>query len=415
LLILAYAIWFFRIFVIRQDPLPRLGPLSGFFGVLIFARFASLMYAPDKTLAVYDAIHMTKFALLAFWIAHHVRRKQLGWVVVCLLFGIVLESPIALYERVTGNVGIGRAKFNANDAGFGQQYEVIGLDQIRAEGTTLDSHSLGLYYSMLLTLPFILMMLRTVRPWLRIGSFALFVLGALGLVVTFSRSSWVTCAVCLSLALGIVVLLWGEGKAVPLALTCLLALTLLFPRGYSYIYDRMFNSPPEIMAERADMNRTGREIWLRYPLFGYGWMNGLDLMEDPALTIHGNGEQPVHNLFLIIGSDMGLLGFFGFFGMIATACAFCIRPMRGEDMLVRCLALTVLLGLLGYVLHGWAAGPTYKDAVPFCLFWTYLALARSFDRLMTEGRQARSPVVDPPTAGGDARTVRRGQGATHPC
>ncbi len=387
---LALVSWFIRVVVTRREPLPKPGAVAFFFLLMQTGRLGSLVNSPKPALALYDGIHAAKFALIGFWIAHHIRREQLAVLFTCLLFGIVVEGPIALYERATGNVGIGRLKFNASAADFGRQYSVLGLDQVRAEGTTFDSHSLGLYLAMLLPLALLLMMQRSLPSRHRLMLLALFVLGSAALVVTFSRSSWVACAIALFLTTLVLIFLWGEAKALPLVLVLLLALTLLYPRGYSYVHDRLMNSPPEIMQERADMNRTGREIMLRYPLFGYGWLNGLDLLEDPAITVHGNGEQPVHNLLWIIGSDMGLFGAVGFFGMIGVGMLSCLSPLVRGDFQVRSLALGILAGLFAFLLHGWTTGTVYLDPVPYYLFWVELALAQSLHRLMTES-QRRTP------------------------
>lgn len=390
LLLFGYLQWFCQIFVARVRALPPLGILDGLFAVVFVSQCLSLLGAPDRELAFFDVVYNLKFFLIYFYVAHKVERRHLRWIVALLLMGLLVESPIALYERISGNVGIGRTKGDFGAGQFGGQYEVPGLEQIRAEGTTKDSHTLGEYFAMLLPLALVFLVVENVRPLWRVLLGVLTVAGLGGLVVTFSRAGWFSFLFAAMVVMGVVFFSWRRGAAAAVVIFGALVLSIAYPKVYEYAFNRIVEAPREIMQTRYDLNWTAIDIWSTNWLLGYGPGNYMEALTDPRINVLGEDWLPVHNAFLYIASESGAFAAVAFFAMIGVAMKRCWRLRNDADVLVRGLAVAIVAGLFAYVLDG-LTNPTFREAEPYTLFWTYLGLSVALTRISA----AREPPLPP--------------------
>jgi O-antigen ligase len=387
LILEAYLFWFFQIFVARKESIPRLQKVDYLLLLLIFGQFISLIGAPDKLLGTFDIVYNIKHGLIYFFIAHKVRVRHLKWVVVLILFAILVESSLAFFERITGMASIGLSKGAVESAEFGEQYAVPGIEhELRAAGTTNDSHTLGLYYTMILPLPFVLMMMPFLSRPVRGALSAILILGIIGLIVTFSRSSWMGFAFAATFALGIILLLWKQGRAALIVVAIVLATVLLYPKIFGYVHTRLLEAPSEIMEARYQTNWTALNIWRHHFLFGYGPGNYMEALNDPGETVIGSEDLFVHNAFLWIAAELGLFGLITFFGTIFYAMSRCYKALKSESLLFRGLALAILSAFLGYLVEG-LTNPLFRETVPYAQLWIYIGLSMSFERLQQENRK----------------------------
>jgi len=390
MLLMAYLVWFAQIFVTKKEPLPRLRKVDYFIILLIFSQIMSLLGAPSKLVGIFDIIHNIKHVMLYYFIAHKVKRSHLRWIVVLLLFAILLESSLALYERATGKTGIGVNKGRASsrvDSAIGTQKKVPGIvEQIRAEGTTFDPHVLGEYYSMILPVPFVLMMMRQWKLRIRFALAIILIIGIGGLLVTFSRSGWLSFGISSTFALGIIVFSWKQTKAFLIAIVLFAIVSISYPQGFEYLFVRLFRAPSELLTERFQMNKTALGIWRQNFFFGYGTGNYLYALEESDVPVYENVDRsttffPVHNLFLYLVSEIGLFGMIGFYGPVILTMLKCWTLRKCQDPLIRGLSLAILTGLLGYLLDG-LTNPLGRALVPYAQLWVYLAICMSFSRML---------------------------------
>lgn len=392
----AYTVWFCQVFIARSKPLPKLRGVDCFIILLLLGQLVSTIGTRDKQLAIFDIIYNFKYILMYLFIAHNVKRYHVKWIITIILFAIVLESTIALYERNSGNVGIGRAKGRSAsrvDSAIGIQTKVPGIiEQIRAEGTTAEPHILGEYFAMILPLPFVLIMTPGLRMRWRFVVLVVLVMGVGGLVVTFSRSGWLSFAIATVFALGVIVFLWKQWKALVISGLICVVVSLSYPKVYEYLFIRVFKAPKELLTSRFDMNRTALSIWQSNFFFGYGPGNYMHALEDPDVTVYEFMDRshvfyPVHNMFLYIASEYGLCGVIAFFGTIFTSIIYCWKMIRCNDLLMRALALAIMTGLIAYLLDG-VTNCLSRQTVPYAQLWVYLGLAMSFKRILSEGTSA---------------------------
>ena len=388
LIIGAYTVWFARIFIARKELPVKLKKIDYCILLLIFSQAISLFAATNRLLVLFDITYNIKHALIYFFIAHKVKRRHLMWIIIILLLVIPLESTIALYEHNSGNVGLFSAKGNIRSKDFGTQYQVIGIGQYtRACGTTIDSHTLGLYYTLLLPITLVLIMTpQLLRPSIWLILVGIFIFGLIGLVVTFARSGWLSFTISTVFLLAFITFSWKQYKVIIITIMIFLAaipVTFMFPQICEYIQIKLFEAPYELIQARLDMALTALRMWSKHFLFGAGAGNYMLALDDPSLTISFYDNNVVHNAYLYIAAEIGLFGLISFYSIILIAMVRCWKMLKCEDLLIRILALAIFTGFIGYLLDG-LTNPLFRQAVPYAQLWIYLGLSMSLARLSEE-------------------------------
>jgi len=147
ILLLAYLMWFGQVFITKTKPLPRIGGIDVIIILFIMVQIIASFFALNKLLAIFEIIYTIKHILIYFFIKNTVKRKHLKGIVLLILFTVLFESGFAAFERVSGVANLAATKGDTSSETFGKQYTVPGIeDELRAAGTTNDSHSLGLYF-----------------------------------------------------------------------------------------------------------------------------------------------------------------------------------------------------------------------------------------------------------------------------
>lgn len=398
LLILAYMSWFARVFIVLKEPLPRLDKIDFFIILLIFVQLISLIKAPDKTIGSLDIIYNVKFVLLYFFIKNKVQHKHLKIIIMLFMFTIFLETSFAFMERYTGITNIASTKGDTTSEDFGSLYTVPGIEQeTRASGTTNDPHTLGLYLSMLLPIPFAFLLLPTFKPFGRVVMGGFLVFGICGLVVTFSRSAWLSFGIASTLVLCISVFSWKQGKAVLWVLMITLAISVAYPKTYKIMYNRIVDAPSDIMESRYDMVWTALDIWHQNLLFGYGAGNYMTALHDPDIReqhVSARTELPVHNMLLYITAELGLFGAIAFFGIILIAMRHCWQLIKCKNLLIRGLSVSIIAGFIAYLVDG-INNPMFREITPYAQLWVFVGLAMASVRISKEEHREVSDLETP--------------------
>ena len=380
LIVIAYLCWFLKIFVIREEPLPKLAKIDFFIILLLSVQWISLLGAPNKMLAFFDIVYNVKHALIYFYLAHKIKRRHLQWIINFILLAIILQGALAVYERTSGNVGIGNTKGNISSSVFGTQGEVPGVeDEVRGSGTTLDSHSLGLYLSMVLPIPFVFLLMQYFKPSRKFFLLIVFLLGVSGLIVTFSRSGWLSFALTSLVSTWIIFFSWKHDREFIVVVGLLFILIPLYPKFYSILDKKLMNAPSALVDVRFEMAKTAIDIWSKNPFFGYGPANYLEAITDPEIVNTGHygemADRPVHNSYLWIAAELGLFGLLAYGGIIAIAMRNCFKLIDNDDGLTRGISLALLAGFFGYLLDG-ITNMMFREAVPYAQLWLYIALSQ---------------------------------------
>ncbi len=155
----------------------------------------------------------------------------------------------------------------------------------------------------------------------------------------------------LSLTAGIAVLMVATPMAKRLktlllgAFLVVMATSLLAGR----VGDRFKSMDDESNRERIKSLVTGAEMFIRRPAFGFGW--GTSPKHFYEITGHGrllSEARPlsVHNTFLQLLAEMGMMGFFAYLSLYLTVLVSILQVVRARGTIGRfCLASFVILSL----------------------------------------------------------------------
>ena len=391
-----YLSWFFRIFVLKEEKLPRLNSIDLFALVFLLAYVISIPGAPKPYLGFHATVYLVKFLLLYLYISRNFKERHIYWFIASLLFAVLLESALGTIQYTTGKlVGLGLDKGIGDSLNY--QYVIPGTEQWwRATGTTYDSHTLGLYLAMIIPFMFILFFRPNMRFELRFLFAGALTLALATLIMTFTRSGWIACAVSMALALVLLAFVWREGRVIPFLAIGFFLFLLSSPWSLRVIIDRFALSPIETLTVRLQGFEVALYIWSKNWLVGSGAGNYIELLY--KYSYGWNYDLIVHNTILWIGSEMGILGLIGFYGAIIAAMRRYWRLAFGPRTLIAYVSFGAFIALVAFVVEGMAT-PIHREPTTYTMFWYLIALSVALPRIQ-EDAEART---DLPAAIGPVR------------
>jgi len=119
-------------------------------------------------------------------------------------------------------------------------------------------------------------------------------------------------------------------------------------------------------------------LFLRSPVIGVGYGNFRDLYSLPGIA---SGVFDVHNLYLQLLSETGLIGFIAFCGLIVLVIGRCLRNLRLRNHDLRTIVNFAALGaVVALLLHGFVDFLFIVSPQFTALFWLILGLVVASDR-----------------------------------
>jgi hypothetical protein len=323
------------------------------------------------------------FYLLANASFFGMSRKIINLFAFCIMASSLFQSVVATFQYFTqkavGLKRLGELSLNAPGVNPSSIYSVDGslsfFDHIlspaqgrhvmRAFGTLADPNLLGGF--MALSILATIYLYVTSRLRLRfLLSLALFA-QVFTLVITFSRSAYLGALACSSVYIAYY---WVKTKQQrPVALRLVMTLLLCFILSSVFFYPQLkgrggYVNYKETVAESSDAERLvyqkiAMQMIRQKPFLGVGFNNYvLRMQEFTKDKLPAEFSHPVHNIFLLIGAETGLLGLalfsFVFFRQLITL----FKRGCSNEMLFLALSL-VLLCLLGQCSHyllSWQSG-----------------------------------------------------------
>ena len=373
-LIALYLTWFYRIFVARIQPLPRLYFVDLIVAGSLLVHFLGTIGAQDTFLA-YGAIeYLLKHLMFYFYLSRNLRPAHLPWLVAAICFAIVGEAGFGAYQHFTGKlVGFALDKGAGSASNLSYQYSIPGLGSTnRATGTLYDSHAFGNYMGMLLPFPYILFMTPWMRPFLRWFFALVTTLGGLALVLSYSRSAWVATAIALVIGTVLAVIMWREATGIVVASVVAFFAIGTSPWTVKYIYDRFANSPIGTLTSRFKQYKVAFTIWQRFPFFGTGPNNYLNALK--RYDYLWLKELPVHDVMLQILAENGLFGLCCYLALIFSVLMRLFKTAWSRKDLAGRLAMAAFIGVFSGFLDGFT-DPLFREPTVFVTFWVFVSLA----------------------------------------
>ncbi|MFZ5569583.1 MAG: O-antigen ligase family protein [Thermodesulfobacteriota bacterium] len=275
-------------------------------------------------------------------------------VVVLLLVVGMLQSLIGLAQYVTGGK-LGLAMFGEAERSFFEMRAGAGTVS-RVAGTLGHPNKLAVFLNLLLQMNFALFFAGLSRR-VKLALCIPFALMGLTMLLTYSRGGW------LGLALGgTVVLYWCLAKnsrnrlfSVVL-MTVFLGIFLIVVIGsVQSVKRRLFEDDYGTAALRIPMSVVALNIIRHFPLTGVGLNNYTAVIErhdTTAMAVSYDFPRPVHNEFLLIAAEQGLIGLGLFLVILAQMFIVLFRTARSPGAPFRSwVTIGFFGGWLGWCLH----------------------------------------------------------------
>ncbi len=331
---------------------------SGRFAYIVFCaavisvQALSFLNTKILSLSLYEFLKQVVAFGFFYYLVNNIDSKRIvKSMLVMLLIGAMLSSFVGIVQYLTGkSLGLGIL----GESGIFYNQSVVGSSQLikRVSGLMGHANMFGMYIALILPVAFVLS-LSDISRRMRLFAFAATMVCGLGLILSFSRGAIIGFAV----ALGIILIarkshLFRAYNRRLVSFYCFLAVTAIVLFGYQ-IYSRFAASPPDQVSLRFLLNRTAIKMILEHPFFGVGLNNfSIQLATFNSQEIYPWVRYPVHNYYLLVASEAGLLSlafFVSFLGMVLRL-GFRIDKYC-QDIFLRDAVLGMSAGLVAILIH----------------------------------------------------------------
>ncbi len=301
---------------------------------------ATIITAPNAERVGYELWSLAQ-VIVTVWLIRDAIRTRADWrfVVQVMIAGLLLQGVIMIALRANGS-SVSLGVINGT---------VDVTDNLRVGGTLGSANAAAsfLAMSMLICLSAFFATKRWAYKLLAAVALAL---GLVAIVFTLSRGGW------LSLCAGLLVFL-AVGlarrliKPAPLLLAGALLAGLLAPFS-ARILERVTNDDQGNALARVRLNELALEMIADSPLIGTG-LNNFDVAMQSYLTPDYGGIwlYTVHNRYLLIWSEMGLVGLAAFLGIFVVALYHGWRAVRHSDAPLAKICLGLCASLVVILVH----------------------------------------------------------------
>ena len=381
-----YVIWFIRS-ITRTEPAPvSTRGLIALAGVLIAATVAC-MGSHDQFFASFDLFALATSMLIFVYVSSDLRKlREVQLILVLLVFSGGFQWMIAVAQYLTGST-LGLEYFGTGKTLYGY----AGLEAVsRVSGLVGNPNHLAMFIGLVLPLSvsllFTLMSGRT-RFFLIVAVF----FEVAGLGVTFSRGG------IIGSGLGITAVVifhlsrrMGLTRALFMTFASALLLAVFLVVVPNPIYKGLTRTE-ETAYGRWPLAKIAATMISHHPLFGIGLNNFTHASRQYDFTpeqISAAWNSPVHNLFLFIAGEIGLVGLTCFLIFILRVVTALTPALRSLDPFILSVGTGLIFSLMAFFIHAQVDYSIWTQNRPF---WLLLGLSVSVGRFAKSAPLVASP------------------------
>lgn len=325
-----------------------------FIVIIIFIIF-NFHYAVNLYAALYKLIKIIEFTLLIWWIKKHISIKNdINSITNVLSLTIIWQSVLAILQwfkqgAIFGYYFYGEQPYTVANLGI-KFVNYFGALKIPPYGTFPHPNVLAGFLTISLT--FILIFTYQKKTKLKNNLFAYYfllialILGTIALFLTFSYPAWLVWLCVMGYWL------WERIHSRPLS-KCFLLFILCFML-IAFCFMLKYGESTSF-SRRSQLNMIAINMWLSSPLTGVGLNNFIPRMEEFGQIVGSTRFlQPVHNIFLLVLTETGIIGVFSILYLVFRVInKKRPKPESGNWQLVAGNWLLAAIIFLGLFDHYW--------------------------------------------------------------
>ncbi|MDP8923312.1 MAG: O-antigen ligase family protein [Chloroflexota bacterium] len=377
-----YALWAMELLARRRHPVRPAIRASLPLGLYVAVAALSILVSYDLELAGVEVFLLGQMFLVYLYVVSTVRtRRDLLFVVALLVAGLAFEGLLMVLLRFGGETiripGL-MARVDVSTAAQGNAY--------RLGGTIGGANPAAAYLSLLLG-PTLGILLAPLGRWYRRLALLALGFGVLALILTLSRGGWLAFALTASIVGGLAIRRGWLSPSVPFVAAGVAAILVFALQDV--VIARLVQDDQGSAHSRIPLMALAFRIIQDHPLLGIGANNFAPVMLD-YVTLNfseygGDWLFVVHNKYLLVWAETGLVGLLAFVGFLATTL---VRGWRGwqlGDPLLSPLALGFTAAIAAHLLH--MAVDLFSGRPQVQTLWLCAALIAVIDRLGREERR----------------------------
>lgn len=354
----------------RYTPNTRFFIVASIFGFLFIA-IMSLLWSKDYELSLYSIFKIVEAIALFFFILNfHLDFKKIAWVLASSGF---IQSLVALWQfseqKVYASKWFGMAM---QDPSMVSGESVIQNSYgrfLRAYGSFPHPNILG-GFLVITTLLSLFLFLRAKNLFSSSISFIFFIFNILGIFLTFSRSAYIALVVASLIYLANI---FSDAKRLSRGVffsVIYLVVVIIFSILYQEVAHDRFQGTNRLekksIEDRKELLKESIIVASRHPLGGVGIGGYTSAVFNEVNSRKESWEyQPVHSIYPLIASELGLIAFTLFLIFLISLCA---HLWQTKNLLG--LSMTLSLIFIGFLDHySWTL---YSGIL---LFWIVFALS----------------------------------------
>jgi putative inorganic carbon (HCO3(-)) transporter len=351
----------------------------------------SLANARDTDIAAIQMIAMGKLFLLYLVVANSVEDgEDVKWVVGGLFLGVLCQALLGSYQGITKHpLGL---SFLGETPQLMQQR--LGQRLVyRPQGTLSQPNDYAMYLST--AMPFALALLFSrVRRLYKAAAGIVLCVGVLGSVFSLSRGGWIDVVI----GIAVVLMLASRRRRLKIHNSLLIAgailsiLLVLTISRQDLIVGRLTTDDKGSAFSRVVLAEGSLVIIQDYPLLGVGLNNYTLFMPqyDRASFQIWQGPAVVHNIFLLITAETGLIGLAAFLLFLASLVIQAWRLVsRAPNDTLWMAGVGIFSAYIVLILHNMVDYALLANLQLFTQFWLLAGVAAGLSREL--GHEKRAP------------------------
>lgn len=273
--------------------------------------------AKNPLAGFYGIIKFLEFSFLAFFVANNFKAFNKTILFFTFLTGIIFESMLSLFQYLNqGSIGgifyfFGERAFNAQTPGIANA-SINGQLILRPYATFSHPNVLA-GFLLVATLYLFLLFKNSTKKYLLAGT----ALGAMVLFLTLSRTAIFLWIIYVGFLFGIpLVKKYKNRFSNRKLLVGVIAILILVASSYSILQDSIFlqrfsltKLSDESLVQREQLINQSLDMIKKNPVFGVGINNFFNNLNFSNAQLKTTLVQPVHNIFLLVFSETGVIGF----------------------------------------------------------------------------------------------------------